>query len=150
MTDVWRIDCPSDKNAIFGKFDDFSPKSIERLIQNGKSDAILSLNTLEILFEIRELLSVANSKTEEKQLFNIMTMPKKWLFEHLNYRHKPEMTGYIKEFIIEVEDSIIVQLNTRKLLKTLATNILNDLNRSNISSLTSINPTYSSHQLQTI
>jgi hypothetical protein len=45
MTDVWRIDCPSDKNAIFGKFDDFSPKSIERLIQNGKSDAILSLNT---------------------------------------------------------------------------------------------------------
>ena len=85
MLSVWRIECPNDKNAIFGKFDDFSPKSIERLIQNGKCDAIISLNALEILFKIRELLSVANSKTEEKQ--HMTTMPKKWLFEDLNYRH---------------------------------------------------------------
>lgn len=59
------------------------------------------------------------------------------------------MTKHIREFVTKVDSSAIVPSETRKLLKDLTANILNELNWSNTSSLASANPNYSSLQLQT-
>jgi hypothetical protein len=59
------------------------------------------------------------------------------------------MTKHIREFVTKVDSSALVSSETRKLLKALTTNILNELNWSNTSSFASANPTYPSLQLQT-
>jgi NTE family protein len=56
ITKVWRIDRVEDTNDTFGKNTDFSPTSIIKLIEDGQYDAKISLNKMEIIFNIEDLI----------------------------------------------------------------------------------------------
>ncbi len=56
ITKVWRIDRVEDTEDTFGKNTDFSPTSILKLIEDGQNDAKISLNKMEIIFNIDDLI----------------------------------------------------------------------------------------------
>lgn len=56
ITKVWRIDRVEDTNDTFGKNTDFSQTSIMKLIEDGQYDAKISLNKMEIMFNIEDLI----------------------------------------------------------------------------------------------
>jgi NTE family protein len=56
ITKVWRIDRVEDTEDTFGKNTDFSPTSILKLIEDGQNDAKISLNKMEIIFNIEDLI----------------------------------------------------------------------------------------------
>jgi NTE family protein len=148
ISNVWRIDCPCDEDVIYGKFDDFSPKTIEQLILNGKSDAVISLNTLEILFTIKKLFY--GNKSDEDSIYNLMKKPKQWLLAHLYYGKKDEMYGHIEEFVSDIDISTVVPPEQKQLFKDLSSNILNELNKTDATSLTTSSTLSPLFQLQTI
>jgi hypothetical protein len=82
---------------------------------------------------------VSSNDLLRKSDYPITRMPKKWLFEHLNYRHKHKMTRHIEDFITKIDRSTSVPEYRKMQLKALATNILNEINRSNTTSVSSAN-----------
>jgi hypothetical protein len=65
ISKVWRIDRLESDDATFGKVTDFTPSTIRKLIEAGQIDARISLNRMEILFAIEDLISDGIMSIEE-------------------------------------------------------------------------------------
>jgi NTE family protein len=65
ISKVWRIDRLESADATFGKVTDFTPSTIKKLIEAGKIDARISLDRMELIFGIEELISEGIMSIEE-------------------------------------------------------------------------------------
>jgi NTE family protein len=65
ISKVWRIDRLETPEATFGKVTDFTPASVRKLIRAGQFDARISLNKMELIFGIEELISDGIMSIEE-------------------------------------------------------------------------------------
>jgi NTE family protein len=65
ISKVWRIDRLESADAIFGKVTDFTPSTIRNLIQAGHIDARISIDRMELIFGIEELISEGIMSMEE-------------------------------------------------------------------------------------
>jgi NTE family protein len=65
ISKVWRIDRLESADAIFGKVTDFTPSTIRNLIQAGQIDARISIDRMELIFGIEELISEGIMSMEE-------------------------------------------------------------------------------------
>ena len=86
---VWRIDRLETPEATFGKVTDFTPDSVRKLIQAGQFDARISIDRMELIFGIEELISEGIMSMEEgdeiiKEAREVITT------EKLLYRMKKE------------------------------------------------------------
>ncbi|MDQ3838026.1 MAG: patatin-like phospholipase family protein [Thermoproteota archaeon] len=57
ISKVWRIDRLESADATFGKVTDFTPSTIKKLIKAGQIDARISIDRMELIFGIEELIS---------------------------------------------------------------------------------------------
>jgi NTE family protein len=57
ISKVWRIDRLENAGATFGKVTDFTPSTIRKLIESGRIDARISIDRMEIIFAIEDLVS---------------------------------------------------------------------------------------------
>ena len=57
ISKVWRIDRLESTDATFGKITDFTPSTIRNLIESGQIDARISIDRMEIIFAIEDLIS---------------------------------------------------------------------------------------------
>ena len=57
ISKVWRIDRLESDNATFGKITDFTPGTVRKLIRSGEIDARISIDRMEIIFAIEDLIS---------------------------------------------------------------------------------------------
>ena len=62
---VWRIDRLETPEATFGKVTDFTPDSVRKLIRAGQFDARISIDRMELIFGIEELISEGIMSMEE-------------------------------------------------------------------------------------
>ena len=65
ISKVWRIDRLETQEATFGKVTDFTPASVKKLIRAGQFDARISINKMELIFGIEELISEGIMSMEE-------------------------------------------------------------------------------------
>lgn len=65
ISKVWRIDRLESSDATFGKVTDFTPSTIRKLISAGQFDARISIDRMEIIFGIEELISEGIMSMEE-------------------------------------------------------------------------------------
>ena len=65
ISKVWRIDRLESSDATFGKVTDFTPSTVRQLIQAGQIDARISIDRMEIIFGIEELISEGIMSIEE-------------------------------------------------------------------------------------
>jgi NTE family protein len=65
ISKVWRIDRLENAGATLGKVTDFTPSTIRKLIESGQIDARISLNRMEVIFGIEELVSDGVMSIEE-------------------------------------------------------------------------------------
>jgi NTE family protein len=65
ISKVWRIDRLESDDATFGKVTDFTPSTIKKLIEAGKIDARISIDRMELIFGIEELISEGIMSIEE-------------------------------------------------------------------------------------
>jgi hypothetical protein len=65
ISKVWRIDRLESADATFGKVTDFTPSTIRKLIQAGQIDARISIDRMELIFGIEELISEGIMSMEE-------------------------------------------------------------------------------------
>ena len=89
ISKVWRIDRLESANATFGKVTDFTPFTIRKLIQSGQIDARISIDRMELIFGIEELISQGIMSMEEgdeiiKEARDVITT------EQLSYRKRKE------------------------------------------------------------
>jgi NTE family protein len=89
ISKVWRIDRLESADATFGKVTDFTPSTIRNLIQAGQIDARISIDRMELIFGIEELISEGIMSMEEgdgiiKEAREVITT------EQLLYRKRKE------------------------------------------------------------
>jgi len=89
ISKIWRIDRLESSGATFGKVTDFTPSSIRKLIQSGEIDARISLDRMEVIFAIEDLISDGIMSIEEgdeimKEAREVLTT------EQLLYRKRKE------------------------------------------------------------
>jgi|SoiMethySBSTD1v2_1073268.scaffolds.fasta_scaffold00679_24 NTE family protein len=106
ISKVWRIDRLESADATFGKVTDFTPSTISKLIQAGQTDARISINRMQIIFAIEDLIADGIMSIEEgdeiiKEAREVVTT------EQLLYRKRREdieegYNRYVK--IIEAKD----------------------------------------------
>src|ERR687891_57055 len=65
ISKVWRIDRLESADATFGKVTDFTPSTIKKLIEAGKIDARISIDRMELIFGVEELISEGIMSMEE-------------------------------------------------------------------------------------
>ena len=65
ISKVWRVDRLESADATFGKVTDFTPSTIRKLIQTGQIDARISIDRMELIFGIEELISEGIMSIEE-------------------------------------------------------------------------------------
>jgi hypothetical protein len=65
ISKVWRIDRLESADATFGKVTDFTPSTIRNLIESGRIDARISIDRMEIIFGIEDLVSDGIMSIEE-------------------------------------------------------------------------------------
>jgi NTE family protein len=65
ISKVWRIDRLESVDATFGKVTDFTPSTIKKLIEAGKIDARISIDRMDLIFGIEELISEGIMSIEE-------------------------------------------------------------------------------------
>jgi NTE family protein len=65
ISKVWRIDRLESTDATFGKVTDFTPSTIRKLIQAGQTDARISINRMQIIFAIEDLIADGIMSIEE-------------------------------------------------------------------------------------
>lgn len=65
ISKVWRIDRLDTPESTFGKVTDFTPTSVRKLIRAGQFDARISINRMELIFGIEELVSDGIMSIEE-------------------------------------------------------------------------------------
>lgn len=110
ITKVWRIDRAEDSGDTFGKTTNFSSSAITQLIENGQRDAKISLSSMEILFNIQDL--ILNSIISEQEGTALMEKTKDvvpWV--GLTCLEKKRAINSLQEFILIVND-----MNTKKKL----------------------------------
>lgn len=89
ISKVWRIDRVENTDATFGKITDFTPHTIRKLIQAGEIDTRISIDRMEIIFDIEDLISDGIMSIEEGD--EIMKVPRDLLTtEQLLYRNRKE------------------------------------------------------------
>jgi predicted acylesterase/phospholipase RssA len=106
ISKVWRIDRLESTDATFGKITDFTPSTIRKLIESGQIDARISIDRMEIIFAIEDLISDGIMSMEEgdeimKEAREVVTT------EQLLYRKRKEeveeaYNRYVKK--IEAKD----------------------------------------------
>jgi NTE family protein len=89
ISKVWRIDRLESTDATFGKVTDFTPSTIRKLIESGQIDARISIDRMEVIFAIEDLISDGIMSIEEgdeimKEAREVLTT------EQLLYRIKKE------------------------------------------------------------
>jgi hypothetical protein len=89
ISKVWRIDRLESTDATFGKITDFTPSTIRKLIESGHIDARISIDRMEIIFAIEDLISDGIMSMEEgdeimKEAREVVTT------EQLLYRKRKE------------------------------------------------------------
>ena len=65
ISKVWRVDRLESTDATYGKVTDFTPSTIRKLIQTGQIDARISIDRMELIFGIEELISEGIMSIEE-------------------------------------------------------------------------------------
>jgi NTE family protein len=65
ISKVWRIDRLESADATFGKITDFTPSTIRNLIWSGEIDARISIDRMEVIFAIEDLISDGIMSIEE-------------------------------------------------------------------------------------
>jgi len=112
ITKVWRIDRSEDTEDTFGKNTDFSPTSILKLIEGGQVDAKISLNRMEILFNIEELIydGVLTEREGEELLQKTKDVATS---TGLRFEDKKRVTSSLHEFIV-----LVNQMNTKEKLSS--------------------------------
>ncbi|AIF83987.1 hypothetical protein NTE_01928 [Candidatus Nitrososphaera evergladensis SR1] len=106
ISKVWRIDRLESAGATFGKVTDFTPSTIRGLIRAGEIDARISIDRMEVVFAIEDLISDGIMSIEEgdeiiKEAREVLTT------EQLLYRkRKEEVIEAYNRFvkIIEAKD----------------------------------------------
>src|ERR671919_1496296 len=102
ISKVWRVDRLESSDATFGKVTDFTPSTIRKLIQAGQIDARVSINRMEIIFGIEELISEGIMSMEEgdeimKEAREVITT------EQLLYRkRKDEIEKAYNEYVEKI------------------------------------------------
>jgi NTE family protein len=103
---VWRIDRLENAGATFGKITDFTPSNIRRLIKTGEIDARISIDRMELVFAIQDLISDGILSVEEgdewiKEVRELLTA------EHLLYRStREELMDSYNEYVALIETKI--------------------------------------------
>jgi NTE family protein len=102
ISKVWRIDRLESSDATFGKVTDFTPSTIRKLIRAGQFDARVSIDRMEIIFGIEELISEGIMSMEEgdeimKEAREVITT------EQLLYRkRKDEIQKAYNEYVEQI------------------------------------------------
>jgi predicted acylesterase/phospholipase RssA len=102
ISKVWRIDRLESSDATFGKVTDFTPSTIRKLISAGQFDARISIDRMEIIFGIEELISEGIMSMEEgdeimKEAREVITT------EQLLYRkRKDEIEKAYNEYVEKI------------------------------------------------
>jgi predicted acylesterase/phospholipase RssA len=103
ISKVWRIDRLDSTDATFGKITDFTPSTIRKLIQTGEIDARISIDKMEMIFAIEDLISDGIMSIEEGE--TIMDGAREVLTtEQLLYKKtKEEATESYNKFVKVLE-----------------------------------------------
>jgi NTE family protein len=103
ISKVWRIDRLESTDATFGKITDFTPSTIRKLIESGQIDARISIDRMEIIFAIEDLISDGIMSMEEgdeimKEAREVVTT------EQLLYRkRKEEVEEAYNRYVTRIE-----------------------------------------------
>jgi NTE family protein len=112
ITKVWRIDRVEDTRDTFGKNTDFSPTSIIKLFEDGQNDAQISLNKMEIIFNIEDLIyDGILSEQEGGELMKKIKEVAIWAGP--SYEDKKRVLGSLHEFILLVNQMNAQYLSSR-------------------------------------
>jgi hypothetical protein len=118
ISKVWRVDRLESADATFGKVTDFTPSTIRKLIKSGRIDARISIDRMEIIFGIEDLVSDGIMSIEEgdeimKEAREVLTS------EQLLYRIKKEelIAGY-NRYVKRIEAKNISPDRREKLIRT--------------------------------
>jgi hypothetical protein len=126
LSKVWRIDRVEDTEDTFGKNTDFSPTSIIKLIEDGQNDAKISLNKMEILFNIEDL--IYDGVLSEQESVELMKKTKE-VDTWTGYGDKKRVISSLHEFILLVNHVSAEKLSSKEIQSLInpATNIINQL-----------------------
>jgi NTE family protein len=105
LSKVWRIDRLESTDATFGKVTDFTPFTIRKLIESGQIDARISIDRMEVIFAIEDLVSDGIMSIEEgdeimKEAREVITT------EQLLYKIK-------KEELVEAYNRYVKKIETK-------------------------------------
>jgi NTE family protein len=107
ISKVWRIDRLENAGATFGKVTDFTPSTIRKLIESGRVDARISIDRMEIIFAIEDLVSDGIMSIEEGD--EIMREAREVITtEQLLYRIK-------KEELVEAYDRYVKRIEVKNI-----------------------------------
>ncbi|MDQ4067085.1 MAG: patatin-like phospholipase family protein, partial [Thermoproteota archaeon] len=107
ISKVWRIDRLENAGATFGKVTDFTPSTIRKLIESGRIDARISIDRMEIIFAIEDLVSDGIMSIEEGD--EIMREAREVITtEQLLYRIK-------KEELVEAYDRYVKRIEVKNI-----------------------------------
>lgn len=106
ISKVWRIDRLESADATFGKVTDFTPSTIRNLIESGRIDARISIDRMEIIFGIEDLVSDGIMSIEEgdeimKEAREVLTA------EQLLYKIKKEELVEAKNISPDSKEKLI-------------------------------------------
>jgi len=102
-----------DTKDTFGKNTDFSPTSIIKLIEDGQSDAQISLNKMEIIFNIEDL--IYDDILSEQEGGELMKKTKEvgtWIGP--SHEDKERVISSLHEFILLVNHTNAEKLSSKK------------------------------------
>ena len=104
---VWRIDRLESADATFGKVTDYTPSTIRNLIESGRIDARISIDRMEIIFGIEDLVSDGIMSIEEgdeimKEAREVLTA------EQLLYKIK-------KEELVEAKNRYVKRIEAKNI-----------------------------------
>jgi NTE family protein len=106
ISKVWRIDRLESADATFGKITDFTPSNIRRLIKTGEIDARISIDRMELVFAIQDLISDGILSVEEgdewiEEVRELLTA------EQLLYRRtREELVDSYNEYVALIDTKI--------------------------------------------
>jgi NTE family protein len=105
ISKVWRIDRLESSDATFGKVTDFTPSTIRKLIDSGQIDARISIDRMDLIFAIEDLISDGIMSIEEGD--NILKEAREVITtEQLLYRKR-------KEEVVEAYDRFVKKIDAK-------------------------------------
>jgi NTE family protein len=132
ITKVWRIDRSEDSGDTFGKTTNFSSTSIIKLIEDGQKDARISLNSMEIVFSIQDLIhETIISEQEGRALMEKIKEVVPWA--GLSYVDKKRVINNLHEFIFLVNDTNTKKKLSAKQRQSLINSVSNIINQLELS-----------------